>query len=205
MTLILHDSRTNLMKKLSTPEFDLILPEVEKVPGIILPYQMALIYHLARQHDRGRILEIGAYHGRTAIIMALAAPNSFIRTLDINLAHVTRTHKCVKKYGIEVLQRRSWDYLVENTEQWDMIYIDGDHELVIRDIPWFNRLKTDGLILFHDFTLPGNTWGPAHPKVINAVDEIARQLGRDPDIFVMDDTKVGMAGFYRRRNESLTV
>ena len=50
----------------------------------VLPYQAVVLYLLATQYNRpgADILEIGAFHGFTAAVMAHAAPLARLNTLD---------------------------------------------------------------------------------------------------------------------------
>jgi predicted O-methyltransferase YrrM len=174
----------------------------DKIQGPMRPHQYAALRAWAAEFDGGWILEIGCYHGRSSLEMALGAPRAQIVTMSPDAEHVQTARRNVAGYQIEVLQARSWDYLKQDGRVWDMVYVDGDHRHAERDAPWFNRLRTGGLIVFHDYTPQGTSAPRAHVKVVKVVDELARQLGRAPDVKLIDPDLVGMAGFYRREGET---
>lgn len=201
----------------SYPDIDLTLAEVRaNVPSSrreIAKYQAAALYQLARAYNRtdARILEIGTAWGYSAAVMSSAAPLAEIVTLnpnneqingkpsevDIafkNLAHYPNVH-------IEVA--KSWDFLKTNPGKFDLIFVDGDHARVRADLPFWELVNDGGLFLFHDYSPAGATEGKGGhkrecPPVYAAVNEFAQGLGREPDVLVVDDGGVGMAGFYKQ-------
>ncbi len=190
-----------LYAALASPEAEQALAATEHIPGKMRPYQYALLHRLAGAFDGGRILEIGCYQGRSAVTMAMAAPRAWITTMSPDGAQVAEARRHRKGWKVEVLRAASWDVLEWDKSVWDMIYVDGDHVRVARDLPWFNRLRTGGLMLFHDYTAGGDSVR-GHPYVCQAVDGMAERLGREPDVLVVDSNGVGMAGLYRREGES---
>jgi predicted O-methyltransferase YrrM len=170
----------------------------------VFPYQAAVLYALAKQYNReeAQILEIGTYYGLTAAVIAEAAPKANIITLNPLEWEVQDARYALHRYeNVSVICRHSWDYLEMLAPEWmlDMVFIDGDHKRVRLDLPWWNRVKEGGLILFHDYTPLGN---PRHcPPVYEVVNEFAGYLGREMDVAVIDTDNVGMAGFYKKPDD----
>lgn len=186
---------------LGTPEIAEALVATEHVRGRMLPYQCAALYRLAAGYDGGHILEIGCYYGRSSLLMSMAAPAASIVTMSPDEAHVRETRTNRTGHKIAVIRAKSWDFLETDRRVWDMIYVDGDHKRVMQDVPWFNRLSVGGLLLFHDWT-PGDALRLPHPIVCEAVEALGERLRRPPDVAIVDDHRVGMAGFYRHEGET---
>lgn len=200
------------IRSMYCPEIREILMKVgQDVPYLkrqIAPFQGAALYALARQFDNpdSHILEIGTAWGYSAAILSLAAPQATVVTLNPKDHEMDRAEKHLEGYeNIEFVRVRSWDYLWNYSEpEPDMVWIDGDHARILRDLPWFNLLKVGGLILFHDYAPPDS----ARPcsVVYYAIQMFGTLLGktpggRDPDVLIIDNQKVGMAGFYRNKDE----
>jgi len=158
------------------------------------PFQVAALFALAAQYNGGNILEIGTFIGHSASIMAQAAPEAKIITLNHAAHEVEEAVRNLREWpNIEVVQALSWDYLdTYGNPMLDMVFVDGDHKRVVRDLPWWGWLEKDGLMLFHDYS------PKLCPPVYNAVNRLGEMLGREPDVMVMDDEGRGMAGFYNR-------
>ncbi|HVG57612.1 MAG TPA: class I SAM-dependent methyltransferase [Hyalangium sp.] len=52
------------------PDLLELLPGLLQVPGWLLPEEAALLFSLARSAKGGRIVELGAYQGRSAVVLA---------------------------------------------------------------------------------------------------------------------------------------
>jgi predicted O-methyltransferase YrrM len=194
-------TQEELWSELSTPAIAAVLTATEHVRGKMLPYQYAALYRLATQYDGGCILDIGGFHGRSALILSAAAPKAEIISLEPYRAEEIR--KNVAHCGnVEVLRTWSWKYLSYCSIAWDMVLVDGNHKRVEADLPWFHWLTEGGLILFHDYT-PAEAARGQYPQVYAAVNRLAEHLGREPDVLIQDDDLIGMAGFYRRNGERL--
>jgi len=181
---------------------------VEQTKREIALYQAKVLYALTRQFDYkgARILEIGTATGYSAAVIAQAVPSAYIVTLNPkrsefvvavdNLHSLSNVHvKCIK----------SEDYLVQWQHighQLDMVFVDGNHDTVARDLWWFNQLKQGGLLLFHDYS-PADSGRPT-PPVYNVCNEMRDSLGREFDVSVIDNRRVGMVGFYRQPDEMFT-
>lgn len=173
----------------------------------IRPHQAALLHLLAAEVPAGgTILEIGTNRGFSAAVMALAAPEAYVITLESDAA---KAQLAAKQLGpldnIHVINTLSRDYLQERhelgdrTPRYDLIFVDGDHNRIAEDMPWFNRVKVGGLFLCDDYS-PLESTRPS-PIVYQVLNEFAATLGREPDVLMVDAGLHGMLGFYRQENE----
>jgi len=182
-------------------EVDKILVRVDRRVGqqkrSIDMGQAAFLYRLVKKYQPAMILEIGTFLGFSAAIMAEAVPKARIITLNPKGHEVEVAQKNLRYYpGVIVKQQLSWDYYAATTTKFNMIFVDGDHAQIKRDLPFWDRLLPGGIFLFHDYS-PAGTYRPC-PPVFEAVNEFAQQLGKDePDILLIDNGNVGMAGFFR--------
>lgn len=168
----------------------------------VYPYQAAALYHHAKPYDGGQALEIGTAYGYSCYFLASAMPKSQIVTLNASEGEWVEDVKILERFkNVTPLHRLSWDYLAESdgTAIYNFIFVDGDHKRVKNDFPYFNRLLTGGLIMFHDYSPLGS--GRECPPVYEAVNELAKILKRPPDVLIVDDRQVGMAGFIRGEGE----
>ncbi len=162
----------------------------------ILDWQAAALYALAKPYDRGCILEIGTLAGYSASVLAMAAPRATITTLNPSRPEAEVARANLRHYpNVAVVERRSWDFLDQDGSEYDLIWVDGDHNQIARDLPWFNRLKVGGLVLCHDYS------PEACPPVYRAVNGMAGGL-HGMDVLLMDEFLIGMAGIYRRAGET---
>ena len=195
-----------LWERLTSAEIARAIAETSHVHGLMRQYQKALLYRLAQRFNGGEILEIGCYHGASALIMSMAAPEARIMTISPDAEHVEITRRSVAGRNVAVAQTTSMDLLKIDRTAWDMIHVDGNHKRAQEDVAWFNRLAVGGLILFHDYTPAGAKITiperKSHPEVVAAVDRLGEKLGRRPDVLVVDEQKIGMAGFYRGEGET---
>ena len=179
--------------------------DVPRLKRQVSPYQGAVIYALAKSF-RGRkqpfVLEIGTAWGYSAAFLSQALPEGNIITLNPKWHEIKRARRHLSEYtNVFLVPMKSWDYLATYTgPELTMIFVDGDHMQIRRDLPWWNRLETGGLMLFHDYA-PKDSWRPC-PPVYEALSDFIEYLGRPPDVSIIDDGDVGMIGFYRREGES---
>lgn len=168
--------------------------------------QGAAIAYLASQYDfdGASILEIGACQGYSAALMSLAAPKATLTTLEPHGGRRTRVRAAVGSLGIVVRAEDSTTFLgycVEERKQYDLIFVDGDHANVALDLPYWNLLKQDGLLLHHDYSPEGSK--RECRSVFEALNHFAEQLNHPIDVLVQDDGMVGLAGWYRHDVEQV--
>lgn len=185
------------------PEIEAVLGRVRaQVPFIkreISEYQGAILYALARQYDRAgaAILEIGTAWGYSAACMASAASRAAVTTLNPKETEFPQAVAHLSHWpNVTVVQKKSWDYYEQVDDTFDMIFVDGDHGQVRRDLVWWERVRPGGLFIFHDYS-PDESWRPCQ-EVYEAVNDFGRELGRPMDVYVSDNRGVGLAGFYKK-------
>lgn len=186
------------------PTLDKVQKKIPFLKRQIAPYQGAALYALALKYNTpgAYILEIGTAHGYSAAMLAEAAPNAHITTLNPDPTEAAKARKNLAEYpNVDVVEAISWEFLKTYTgPKLDMVFVDGDHKRVRMDLPWWDWLKPDGLILFHDYSPKGSY--RECPPVFEAVNEFSKLLGRELDVKIVDDGGAGMAGFYKQDEKS---
>jgi len=192
------------------------IPKMPAVKRKLLDYQMMALYILARPYNRttARFLEIGTGHGGSGYMLAKATPLAQIISLTTNPAEKAEAEAFWRSQGclnITALVTASWDYLARRDVQLnvstvaavvcDLIFVDGDHNRIARDLAWFNRVAVGGLFLCHDYS-PEDSRTPS-PIVYDELNTMALKLRRRFDVCLVDDGRVGMVGFYRRQGEMI--
>ena len=176
---------------------------VRELPGYTPLSHTFVLYLIAMQYNqRGmNILEVGTHRGKMAYLLATAASEASVTSLEIdkkNWLFAKGIHETGMIYSEPkvapvdtiLLLCDSAEYLASyNGPQFDMIFIDGDHgDGVLIDVGWWNHLNVGGCILFHDYIC-------LYPKVEEAVGRIEILLDRAPDIKFLPDG--GLVGFYK--------
>jgi predicted O-methyltransferase YrrM len=158
-------------------------------------YQAAALYWMAEEFnlDGSRIMEIGTFLGYSTSVIAQAAPRAHITTMNPKPKEVETARKNLSKCrNVTFVTMASWDYYPAAPCNIEMVFVDGDHKRVRRDLPWWNLLAYGGLMLFHDYTIESCA------PVVAAVDQLcASQKKVAPDVVIIDSDGVGMAGVYK--------
>ncbi len=162
-------------------------------------FQAAALFVLAQKYNfhGANILEIGTAWGYSAAVMSLAAPQASIVTLNPREDEVVmaRAHLAAFK-NVTIRVERSWDYLTRQINpSWDMVFVDGDHKNLRLDLPWWAFVKPMGLMLYHDYS-PEDSRRRCE-VVYHILNDYRNELGRDFDVSIIDDSKVGMVGYYK--------
>ena len=115
------------------------------------------------------VMEIGCGYGQTTKRFAekgnkVYAIDPFLPHKDSNLLMGEKPHKIKEKFFKNILGKYVIHYYMtsENAlkhydgDKFDFIFIDGEHsyKALEIDIKWLKYLKKDGLVAFHDCTLP---------------------------------------------------
>lgn len=179
---------------------------VEPSARAVAEYQAAWLYSVARSQNRigARFLELGTAQGYSATILALAAPDAHITTLNPHHDEAAQARKNLTPFGerVEVLELKSWDFLESyEGEPFDLIFVDADHKNVRRDLSWFKHLRTGASFVFHDYSPNGTP--RACPPVYRALLEFRETLERDFDTLVVDNEGVGMVEIIKQPGEDL--
>jgi len=193
------------------PEVKAVIENTNKVIPFmklkISDYQVAPLYALAQQFDGpdSTILEIGTAWGFSCAVLAQAAPQARIITLNPKAHEFDKAREHLAQFpNVLCLNMGSREYLWSGLEiMFDMVWVDGDHstEGIRHDFAWFDQLKVGGLILFHDYTPKGAPERPCQ-SVYSALNEFRDEMGRDFDVSVIDNHDMGMVGYYRREEEA---
>lgn len=172
--------------------------------GTIQDYQAAWLYVLAKQYNKPdyRILEIGTGKGYSTSFLALACPDAHITSISIRADEQQEAKQALDKLGILNVElitvSSSWEWLasLDNAPYYDMIFVDGDHNRVSKDLAFWDELRTGGLFLFHDYC-PDYAANP-QPIVFNELNKFKKSLDRtDFDVLIVDNEDIGMAGLYK--------
>ena len=140
------------------------------------PGDRRALYYLVRHLAPRRVLEIGTQAGASTVHLAIgladAVPAGGVRLLTVDIQDVNDSEKAawrdfrlpqsprqaMERLGlgsmVEFRVARSLEVLAEAGEQFDLIFLDGDHRLktVAAELPAaFRRLRPGGFILLHDF------------------------------------------------------
>lgn len=184
------------------------MPPLPAVKRQLLDYQLLALWHLARQYDRpgARLLEIGTGQGGSSYMLAKAAPAARVLSLTVASAEAEAAAAFWRREGLPNVDAKvsaSWGYLeaLPKGDRFDLVFVDGDHNRIARDLPWFARLRVGGLLLCHDYS-PQDSAAPS-AIVFAELNRMAERLGRPFDVLIVDRDKIGMAGFYRRRGDAL--
>ena len=165
----------------------------------LLPWQAVALYVLAAPYNRlgAHLLEIGTAAGYSAAVLAQACRNASLVSLNPAAHELTVAAEHLTPYAnVALIQALSWDFLpLWRAPLLDLVWVDGDHRRLEADLPWFDRLRPHGLLLLHDYS------PVACPAVCEAVARLSERLGREPDVEMIDDQGIGMAGFYRGPRE----
>lgn len=157
------------------------------------------------QDPLANVLEIGSARGGSAAIWGETMAQANILCVEPNQVKFgADLGKNLAPYSnISVWFGYSWDLLKFYNEEetqpyYDLIFVDGNHVLVHRDLGWWNYLKVGGLMLFDDYT------PHIYPAVCAAVRDVWEAFGRQgPDIFARRKDRAGMVGLWRRSEDEV--
>lgn len=179
----------------------------------ISPYQAAALAYHAHQHDHpgARFLEVGTALGYSACILATAAPQATITTLNPKDGEFERARANLKiRSNVRVVKLTSDEFLAAGRQgdasargPYDLIFIDGDHAypMVLHDSQFFEWLAPGGLIIFHDYS-PDDSTRPSG-GCYRALNDLQLRH-RQADVRIIGSGKVGMLGWIRQPEEQWT-
>jgi predicted O-methyltransferase YrrM len=151
------------------------------------------LFNLVKQYNKENalILEIGVKLGFTVAIMAMACPKARIIGVNPSNVEIRAARNNLAPYkNTKLIAKKSWHYLPECQVKFDVIFVDGDHNRVAKDLPWWSKLKKGGLMLFHDYD-------KAKSRIVyNELNNFAKQLKRGFDFYMVVNGN-GLVGFYK--------
>ena len=189
----------------SKEALDLMVTRLVAYRRAVTNYQGMALCALARQYNQegSNILEIGTAYGHSAFMIANGAPKARIITLNQpdKTWEIDAARRQLMMYkNVTVVGKSSWDYLERYVgPPLEMIFVDGDHKRIVKDLPWWNWVKVGGLFVHHDYS-PAESHRPC-PPVYEALNDFGAFLGREPDVLIVDNLKVGLAGWYKREDD----
>ncbi|MDC1221956.1 class I SAM-dependent methyltransferase [Salibacteraceae bacterium] len=111
---------------------------------------------ICQYHQCGRVLELGTNLGKSIAAMASVNPETKFVGVDGNgglVNHAKSTLSALKLINIELHHSRFDEFFRQNTEQFEMVFIDGDHhfEATLKNYASAKSLlKGEGPIVLHD-------------------------------------------------------
>ena len=175
------------------------LRDAKDIPATVGQHQGAALALLARQYNRrgAQICNIGTSYGYSTALLARGAPHAHVVTLEPKAGKIDAALIFLAMFrNVEIVPMCSWDYLEEHMDTaWDLVFIDGCHIEIERDMPWFNRVQIGGLFMSHDY-IPDR-----FPMVVDALNHLRDHLGRPFDVSMICSRNRGMVGFYRQKGE----
>jgi hypothetical protein len=143
------------------------ISRVESIPGWMRPEDADKLYELASTTP-GPILEIGTFHGKSAVLMALAlqeaGSDTGVYTVEVDLDSIRAAQSEASAHGVggRIVFVRGTSEAFAHAYPWlrpTMTFVDGDHRRagVEADLAILQRIvPAGGVLLFHDFDDPLN-------------------------------------------------
>lgn len=189
------------------PEIDAVIALAESIKspykGSMQQYQAACLYALAKRYNRKdekivSVLEIGTGKGYSTSYLVQALPKAWITSLSVRADEQLEAKNAVERLGfndVDFKTINSRDYFVDDEDTYDLIFVDGDHARVQKDLVYWNSLNKGGLFLFHDYC-PHDAANP-QPHVYRVLNEFSTEINQPFDVEIVDNVKIGMVGFYK--------
>ena len=152
------DLRRNL-RPFSLPEKSGLPPEFIR----LCPWEMEYLFTVARRARRG-IIETGRFNGGSCFLMACAAPDVPIYSIDIAPQNDGLLRQLFQQHGVG----KNVDLIVGDSQKTkypqigavDLLFVDGDHSYdgCLNDmVNWYDHLQPNGHLVVHDSYL--GQWG----------------------------------------------
>lgn len=119
-------------------------------------FQAALLHRLVAYLNPEDVLELGTNLGKSLACMASANPNAKFTGVEGNAAlarHAKGSLERLNLSHVRVISDAFDDFLANNKEEFDLIFLDGDHRYAptMRYLEALKeRLREGGAIIFHD-------------------------------------------------------
>jgi predicted O-methyltransferase YrrM len=162
-------SRTRYLKDRPHP-----LPKTSELPADFIrlcPWEAEYLFAIARR-AKHRILETGRFNGGSCFLLACAAPNIPVYSIDLAPRDDALLRSLFAQSSVgenaKLIVGDSQHTQYPEIDDLDLLFIDGDHSYdgCKADIEnWFPRLRGNGHLIFHDCYL-------GQPGVMDAVAEL---------------------------------
>lgn len=153
----------------------------------LCPWEMEYLYAVARRAKRG-IIETGRFNGGSCFMMACAAPQTPIYSIDIAPQNDTLLRQMFHQHGVG----KNVDLIVGDSQKTkypqigevDLLFVDGDHSYdgCWNDMTnWYDHLVPGGHLVVHNSYL--GHWG--------VQDAIVDLMDRHPELQVIQSPFIG--------------
>lgn len=166
------------------------LPEQSGLPTEFIrldPWEMEYLFVVARRARRG-IIETGRYNGGSCFLMACAAPDVPIYSIDLAPKDDDLLRQKFAEHGVgakvDLIVGDSQNRKYPQIGEVDVLFIDGDHSYVgcMNDMRnWYSHLAVNGHLVLHDSYL--GHWG--------VQDAIADFMDRHPELQIVQSPFIG--------------
>jgi predicted O-methyltransferase YrrM len=154
------------------------LPAISGLPKEFIrlcPWEMEYFYLVARRAKRG-IIETGRFNGGSCFLLACAAPDVPIYSIDIAPRNDDLLRTLFKQHNVG----QNVDLIVGDSQRTkypqigevDLLFVDGDHSYdgCMNDmVNWYDHLVPNGHLLVHDCYVGRTGAGDGGSNVQNAV------------------------------------
>ena len=157
-----------------------------------LPFEgkTEILYTLASEVSPGGVIvEIGSYHGATAVLMALASGSS-VKVHCVEKTVRPELTKYIKEHGVSgkvaIWAGKSSDVGKLWAGAIDLLFIDGDHSDagVMNDSKlWAPYVRLGGVIVWHDYH------NQSSREVAPAIDKFLKESGADFEIIMPESVE----------------
>lgn len=127
---------------------------------IIREKTLELLKNLLKKHKPKKILEIGTFIGYSAGVMLETCPEAFVTTVEKDETNSKFAIQNLTDLGFcgrfEVKNQDAFDFLCENDEKFDFIFLDGAKGQYIKYLPYLKEaLNVNGVLVADDIMFYG--------------------------------------------------
>jgi hypothetical protein len=124
-------------------------------------YKIDIIKNILNKYQKNypkKILEIGSYEGLSMVFFLYLFNSSKIDVVDLFLSQYKeifdKNFKIIDNGNIRVFKKNSHNFLSNNNESYDLIFVDGGHgylEVLVDLLYSYKFLNLDGILLIDDY------------------------------------------------------
>jgi hypothetical protein len=153
----------------------------------LCPWESEYLFAIARRCRIG-IIETGRFNGGSCFLMACAAPDTPIYSIDIAPQNDALLRELFARHGVgknvDLIVGDSQKAKYPQIKQADLLFVDGDHtcEGCWNDLTnWYDHLATGGHLVVHDCYL--GKWG--------VQDAVVAFLDQHPELHIVQSPFIG--------------